>query len=1517
MDFLKQVLGLGDNIKSFLSGAVQNVEKGFNQTVQNVEHVAAPVLKNAQNFVTSIPQDFSPPKLQSFFNNTANSVAKITSPFTVSAGNFVHNALQTPIINNPVPGQPLPFKSPTLDDVRKFLVPMLQAIPRSGFEGAQTLAGDRSVYASPNKFIFGNDPLRNFNDPNRPAGQFLTSINAPEPIKQLGTPFLALAGAIASDIPFIGGAEEAGARGVIALAGKAKTVEQFAKSIDAASPEIKMFVSSVFKDAKSPINTIPELFSQIKAAAPKVAADLTAHLPQGITTQTIGQDIEVFKDGKFIAKYIHGGTDKLTKAPIGEFRFEDPNGAMRNIIVGKNELQKNLGEVLQKYGLIDNAKPAVEAAAPVVPAVATDVTKAIEPSVVQFISPTGEKTFKTITQGELEQFKALVDNSGGTVVKDAAGNTVHLSAKTPAEMEAMGFKNAGVANINDIPKPVPAEVARATVVPQETISAAKNLENMGYSTDQVTKILAKPGEYERIVKENIAPFEHSTFPINNQTRARMIAREGQQAGTPAIDTTSAAADSAKLKETLPPAPEGSPLSSIDKAAQKAAEKANTKIETLSNILDKPGTNVKNKVGLLDYLRTPDRVLNKIGLGEQAKLLRQKYSDYIIQLPKEIAKVTAWSKEVPKGENQNLFRFLDGQKLDVAGNPIKLSPEAQKVAGEIKSYLGNWADQLGLPKDKRITNYITHIFDKDFIQKEFDPEIAKMIQDRVAGSVYDPFVMQRLGKLGFKEDTWAALDAYVKRATRKVNMDVALEQVSKVADNLEQSQFNYVKQYIDRVNMRPTQLDNLLDNTIKQIVGYKFGQRPTTYLSSQIRKAIYRGTLGLNVGSALKNLTQGVNTYAKLGERYTLTGYFDLVKSIAAKSTELVDNGVLNQNLIEDRTLSATKQVTQKAENILFSLFQAAETINRGSAYFGAKAKALAEGKTLEEAVTYAKQIVRDTQFTFGSIDTPPVLQSDIGKMLLQFQSFNLKQGEFLGELAKNKDWKGLARYIGGSLLVYGTLGQAIGMKPQDMIPSIKVGSSPFFTLAGDVAGAVTNAKDKYGQQPTLMDRAKTIGGDIVPFIPGGVQAKKTIQSLIDTSRGYSETSGGNVKFPITPSVGNTTRALLFGENNLPEAKAFFDNGSNSLSAKQSAVFRGLAPEQRAAYIQNIGDQRLQGQIDAIRAKIGDGSLSLDEGINQITKLQNTAQPATTTPAAGGTNPITDFFRKIGGYDQQTQVKGAETQLSGVAGDYAKAYGFEKYIQPNNETGINKYKFNDEQAKIATDIYNGTGAYKSIPDNAKNDIYAAMGFKPEDVQYTALAGETVKVKSQFVLDALGQAKDHNEVIQTLYKGRKQGLTGDMLVTDTMVTDAQDAGFINAAEAKALKAVKLDTSGNEIKKAGSGTGVITKSQTTQLLNLIKSSQASLAKGIMNPPKLVAAKATAKSTSKPVAIPKFRANTSSVKVPDFGTLIANSKAVAATPQVRISGKVIAAPRQGSISSGLKISRATFRPRVLRSSR
>lgn len=654
-------------------------------------------------------------------------------------------------------------------------------------------------------------------------------------------------------------------------------------------------------------------------------------------------------------------------------------------------------------------------------------------------------------------------------------------------------------------------------------------EEIGAVVNNTKKRKGRVGEFQRRLKEDQKTRSDylETILSKLQQLESPVARETSQGSLEALDSSQ-------------------PISLEDH------ERLNGNNSYKSIILD-TNTPVKYKVALHDYFRTPDRVLKKIGLGSFNKPLRFAYESYLAELPDHMELIKHWESRVPGTDaSKRIFRYLDGQmNRDYFSNKTveRLSEKELQVAEEIKTYLQEWAQRLGLPQDNQITHYITHIFDLGYNEKEFSEDIARLIRDKVAGSVYDPFLEKRLGKKGYIEDTWKALEAYSKRAVRKANMDPILERIKPVASRLEDSQKRFIKRLVDKINLRPTELENLLDNTIKYFAGYRLGGRPTALLSRLGRKIVYQATLGLNISSAIKNLTQGVNTFATLGPKYTGIGY---AKLITQGAQELEDVGLLSQDIIQDRTITATKKTLEKMDKALFTLFELAEKINRGSAYYGAKSKAIAEGATEMEAVEYAKKLVRDTQFQFGSIDTPVALNDNISKLFGQFLSFGFKQTEFAAEMLKNKKWAAIIRYIVGSLAIVYTFGKAFNIKGQDFIPGYSLASRinnnslvpPALALPWEIVKAVTNFPDRYGKSRDTAQKAE----DVVKAIPypGKVQIEKTFKGVRD----YMDPEKDVAKSPLT-----ATKAAIFGNKNLPPANPELQKAKSEETAarKQSST----------------------------------------------------------------------------------------------------------------------------------------------------------------------------------------------------------------------------------------------------------------------------------------------------------------------------------------------------------------------------
>lgn len=540
-----------------------------------------------------------------------------------------------------------------------------------------------------------------------------------------------------------------------------------------------------------------------------------------------------------------------------------------------------------------------------------------------------------------------------------------------------------------------------------------------------------------------------------------------------------------------------------------------------------------KAHLLDFLGTPEFVLEKVGLQDGAKLLQNAKDIYRINLKKELNRVIEWKKSVEgiPDSSRRIFKYLDGDALHTKS---EMTDQEYQVAKDIKKYLKDWAFRLDLPEENQVSNYITHLFEKDADLPEKnvfdDPELRDIMKDSVAKSVYDPFLQRRVNKPEYKQDVWGALDAYVKRGTRKEAMDPALESLAKMAAKLDDDTYAYVADLSHRINMRPTRIDNAIDNLIKESpIKGKLTSRPVANLTSKIRSFFYRGFLGFNISSALRNLSQGANTYAKLGEKYTIIGYGKLFRKMVGKDLgDLYEHGVLDEGFIQDKKVGVYKSLLQKLDPALFGLFETAEKINRGAAFYGAEARGLAKGLSPDEAIQYAKRMVRETQFSFGAVDTPIILSSDIAKTALQMQNYNVKQIEFLKRMIQNKDFGGLLRYAGASALFMLTIGKLFGMTAEQLLPMFSFG--PIVKTGGDISTLANPNAKANEKQTALTDLSSTA----INAVPGGSQLKKSFQGIAAVNKGGITDSSGKVTAVIPKTPLNYVRGALFGKNAFPE-----------------------------------------------------------------------------------------------------------------------------------------------------------------------------------------------------------------------------------------------------------------------------------------------------------------------------------------------------------------------------------------------
>ena len=319
---------------------------------------------------------------------------------------------------------------------------------------------------------------------------------------------------------------------------------------------------------------------------------------------------------------------------------------------------------------------------------------------------------------------------------------------------------------------------------------------------------------------------------------------------------------------------------------------------------------------------------------------------------------------------------------------------------------------------------------------------------------------------YHQDLQKVAQNYIKGATNR------LTQVDNFGKNADKA-YSLIEEG-RRAGLDPQYMEQLFKDTTQ---GRELGKGTRALLS-------FNRTRGLDF-SFITNLTQGVNTATSYGTGRTMRAYTKALvdalptgshfsQDLATRSGALLSEGVLSEGTAMD-----------KFSKIIMLPFKKVEELNRvaaanaGASYVknisrqlmkdpeSAKAiraldrlgidhqEILSRGLTADDILKGAYNASKNTQFTTDPIDIPVGWQSDIGRIITQFKSFTVRQGQFVKNEVISEAKKGniapLAR-----ILTLGTLAGMAGQSARDKLqnkPEYTGPSNPLETAAGAVSKA--------------------------------------------------------------------------------------------------------------------------------------------------------------------------------------------------------------------------------------------------------------------------------------------------------------------------------------------------------------------------------------------------------------------------------------------------------------------------------
>lgn len=348
---------------------------------------------------------------------------------------------------------------------------------------------------------------------------------------------------------------------------------------------------------------------------------------------------------------------------------------------------------------------------------------------------------------------------------------------------------------------------------------------------------------------------------------------------------------------------------------------------------------------------------------------------------------------------------------------------------------------------------------------------------------------------------------------------------------------------------------------------------------------------------------------------------------------------------------------------------------------------------------------------------------------------------------------------------------------------------------------------------------KKAGDAALMVTPTGQQARRSIEGVSTMANGAAKTSTGN----LTTTVDNDSplkwiQALFFGKNSLSEVQGVYDNKSFATTKDQTKIYDQIKT--------TAGKDAANEYLDRIRTSAGGDGESESPESNATTaelraELDLKIEKGDRYIKDGIVYTKDDAVDRAYYKEKAKALKGSKSEeayrayLEGYNLTTGTKYGKEKDVSTGSDlldSLINSESKTSAKSNSAAgqaiSLFMDSEKYKNVPDWVKDKYYKDAGFEKRDVEYGALT----KVKAETKLDMLYRPiaeKDHNLLLDTLWGHRKMSINNNYVAaTDKIITELQKEGYLSKAEAKTLKAAKLDKDMNNTKtetassRSGSG-------------------------------------------------------------------------------------------------------------------
>lgn len=511
----------------------------------------------------------------------------------------------------------------------------------------------------------------------------------------------------------------------------------------------------------------------------------------------------------------------------------------------------------------------------------------------------------------------------------------------------------------------------------------------------------------------------------------------------------------KAATTLPKATQTTPSG---KKVQTPDERASV-LRDAEEVLEVPN---ERKNFLLDLFELPTEFMRFRGLGNAADKVEDATMSYRRANYDDLSEIKDWKKKAKGNSTKDLFHAANGNTDAYA----KLTPGGKEVVDNWRSFAQKAAEELGLPKDRRITDYIPHLFVKggrENVPKliDLDSKIAKAIdkvdngglqgrelgmaksrlkrlQERRAnlldtnsielqkflkdkGDVRNQFLERRMGAEGYEEDFWKAVQLYTMQKNRKLHIEPASKLLVNIADKTAKADMkSWLVDYADQLRGGKNGLDKAMDDWFNANLG---GKNVATRGLSGYRNISSLSKLGFNAGSIVNSTMQAINVAPVIGARAATEGNIQAMALLAkmgknkltGEETELIRkmrrDGVFegSSQILPDETMS--KYGTAFNETA-YAGIKAVDRYLRMTTWLGAYRKGQREGITGQALDRYAYRMSNKVNQNFDQMVVPKAFRSQVARSLGSMVTFAPGQLVRAGEVAAS-GLKGAGRLASG------------------------------------------------------------------------------------------------------------------------------------------------------------------------------------------------------------------------------------------------------------------------------------------------------------------------------------------------------------------------------------------------------------------------------------------------------------------------------------------------------------------------